>query len=641
MKRLAVIPSDLIEEYFKKGHYEQWVRNYYNPCRFFDEVYLLSPFEKDRREWLGMRVVHTPVKELKKRIKDLKIDIVRAYGGNWASRWACRNKVNGVPVIVSVHDRRPERIYDAIKDADIVLCVSPVVKEAVTPKFKKQDRAWILPDRVDFEVMHPLPQTGQRGWGEKFPFKYKILFVGRKSREKNLDTLIKALKFLGKDYGVIAVGLGEKGPYQEIMMAEGVEQQCYFIDSVPNQELPQYYSWCDCMCTPSRDEGFGIVFIEALACGAVVVTSDIRPMNEYIVDSENGLLVKEYENPQSLGTVLKRACTDENLRANLKKNARKSVECFEAGKIDGLEAGYYQKVLEMKENKSFDPRVTIVFPTFNGSTYIRQAIESCLNQTYRHIELIVIDDGSTDNTVEIINSFQDDRLRLIRFEKNRGHIAALNHGFSVSTGDFLAWASDDDYFDPDAITQMVSELNRHPDIDFVYTKYQVIDKNGNYLRVGRTEDPDYLDKDNCIGPCRLWRRKVYEAVGDFNQEAFLVEDYEYWLRVREKFRMKKMDTILFYYRLHEKSLTGVHGEEKVQEALQGVQERFIKPWKSHYFRAARLYEKQDRLAEARSEILLSLKGNLFYLPAWRLWALTSWPDGLVQKIRRLKRSWGA
>jgi len=455
MKRLAVIPSDLIEDYFKQGRYEEWVKNYYNPCQFFDEVYLLSPLEKNRDEWLGMKVIHTPVKDLKKRIKILKIDVVRAYGGNWAARFACENKVDGVPVIVSVHDRRPERIYEAIKDADIVLCTSPVVKEVVSRKFKKQDRAWILPDRVDFKIMRPIVQTKQKDWQERFPYKYKILFVGRLSREKNLDTLIKALKFLGKDYCVIAVGLGEKRSYQEIMAQDHVQQQCFFIDSVPNQELPQYYSLCDCMCTPSRDEGFGIVFIEALACGAVVVTSDIRPMNEYIVESENGLLVKDYENPQGLADAIARACTDQELRINLKKNARKSVECFEAGKINQLEADFYNKVLLMKENKDFGHRVTIVLPTFNGSRYIRQSIESCLNQTYRNIELIIIDDGSTDNTIEIINSYRDDRLRLIQFEENLGHIAALNYGFSVSTGDFLTWTSDDDYYALDAISQMV------------------------------------------------------------------------------------------------------------------------------------------------------------------------------------------
>src|SRR5258708_275272 len=69
MKRLGVIPSDPIEEYLQGGYAEAWLRDYYNPSQFFDEVYLLSPLEKDRPEFLGMRVVHTPVEELKQRVK--------------------------------------------------------------------------------------------------------------------------------------------------------------------------------------------------------------------------------------------------------------------------------------------------------------------------------------------------------------------------------------------------------------------------------------------------------------------------------------------------------------------------------------------------------------------------------------------
>ena len=108
------------------------------------------------------------------------------------------------------------------------------------------------------------------------------------------------------------------------------------------------------MCTPSRWEGFGIVFIEALACEAIVVTSDIAPMNEYIKNMINGLLVKDYENPQALAEMIKLACTNSKVRESLKRNARKSVEEFEKSRVDNLEVSYYQKVLEMNQNKEFN-----------------------------------------------------------------------------------------------------------------------------------------------------------------------------------------------------------------------------------------------------------------------------------------------
>ncbi|MBI4309468.1 MAG: glycosyltransferase [Candidatus Omnitrophica bacterium] len=350
MKRLAVIPSDPIAEYLKCGYSRKWLRDYYNPCRFFDEVYLLSPLEENAEDLLGMKVVHTLDIDLIKRIKDLGIDVVRAYGGNWACRFACEHKVKGVPVVVSVHDTNPAILYDSIKKADIVLCVAKAVEELVATKFKKPDRSWILPNRVDFEVMRPVPSGEWKDLDRQFPFKYKVLLVGRLNRQKNLDTLIKALKFLGKDYGVIAIGKGDDKVYRDLAIEQGVDQQYFLIDSVAHEELTKYYSWCDCMCTPSRWEGFGIVFIEALACEAVVVTSDIGPMNEFITNGENGLLVKDHENPQALANVIQKACTGTALRAHLKKNARTSVEPFERTKVDQLEAGYYQKILSMKEH---------------------------------------------------------------------------------------------------------------------------------------------------------------------------------------------------------------------------------------------------------------------------------------------------
>jgi len=283
------------------------------------------------------------------------------------------------------------------------------------------------------------------------------------------------------------------------------------------------------------------------------------------------------------------------------------------------------------------PKVSIVLPTFNGSSFIHQSIESCLSQNHRNLELIIINDGSTDDTVDIINSFNDDRLQLIHLQKNQGHIAALNKGFFLCKGDYLTWTSDDNYYDPCAIERMVLELNAHNDVDFVYARYNVIDQLGVIQRQGRVELPAALDRDNYVGGCFLYRRKVYEIIGNFNPDSFLAEDYEYWLRVREKFRMKRIDEVLYFYRLHEKSLTGRFKEEKVQEQVERIRDCYIKVWKKHYFHARKFYN-QQKISEARKEVLLSLKSNPLYLFSWVLLALTLLSQRGVEKIRRIKES---
>jgi len=352
-KRLAVIPSDPLEAYKTKG-IVSWLEDYYNPLHFFDEVYLLSPLEKEERHEFGMIIIPTEPNQLKSRIRELNIDIVRAYGGYWACDMVCNNKIYGIPVIVSVHATSPDKLHNTIKKADVVFCVSEAVKKLVLLKFKKTDKVWMLPNRVSFNIMYQYPENKLKDLNEKYPFRYKILHVGRKSKEKNLDNLIKSLGVLGSEYCLLAIGRGNIDKYVKLAEKHGVKERCYFIESIENEKLARYYSWADCMCVPSRWEGFGIVFIEALACESIVVTSDIPPMNEYIKNRDNGLLVEDYENPQKLAEVIKIACTDLRLIKKIKTKARNSVKKFEKLTVDRLEVDHYKKIMTMKNNGEFN-----------------------------------------------------------------------------------------------------------------------------------------------------------------------------------------------------------------------------------------------------------------------------------------------
>ena len=353
MKRLAVIPNDPISVYLAAGYGEKWLREYFNPRQFFDEVYVLSPYERDNPNLLGMKAIHTPILELYKRLKEFKIDVVRAYGGSFPCEVACRNKVNGIPVVVSVHDTNPTRLRDWIDKADVIWCMSQAVKKLVLSKYKKEDRVWLLPNRVNFDVMRPYRPEEVDDLDLQYPFKYKIFHVGRKVKQKNLDNLVKALRFLGKDYCLLAVGKGDPAEYIEIAEQEGVRNQCFFIEAIKNEELPRYFSWADCMCMPSRWEGFSIVIIEALASEAVMVTSNIPEIAEAIEHKHNGLLINDYENPCAIAEMIRLACTDQEVRKKIKGNARKSVERFGQSKVDALEIEYYKKVLALNAQGEF------------------------------------------------------------------------------------------------------------------------------------------------------------------------------------------------------------------------------------------------------------------------------------------------
>lgn len=358
-RRLAVIPSEPIQAYLSAGYDADWLRKYYNPNHYFDEVYLLSPLENNHDDLLGMKVIHTKPRQLRMRLKSLRIDVVRAYGGYWACDMACNHRVAGIPVVVSVHQTLREDLFDSIKRADYVWCVAGAVEDVVLERYPDPRRVWLLPNRVDFDFMQARVGDDFADLNTAYPFKYPIVHVGRRDAQKNLDTQIAALALLPHHYCLIAIGRGERIEYEQLAQKYGVEDRIFLIDAVKHQDLARYYTWASCMCTPSRYEGFGMVFIEALACGAIVVTSDIGPMNEYITHQQNGLLVKDFEDPRALAAMITQACTDGDLRKRIHAQARKSVEQFERSKIDTLEESYYQKVLDASRRPvSTTPRWT-------------------------------------------------------------------------------------------------------------------------------------------------------------------------------------------------------------------------------------------------------------------------------------------
>jgi len=193
--------------------------------------------------------------------------------------------------------------------------------------------------------------------------------------------------------------------------------------------------------------------------------------------------------------------------------------------------------------------VSIVIPTYNGEKYIREAINSCLNQTYKNIQLIIVNDGSTDRTEEIINSFKDKRILHVGHKKNRGLPEALNTGFSYAKGDYLTWISDDNYYTKNTIEEMVNFLEMNK-CDFVYSNFYKINGKRRLVDVSKL---DYK-KTSWIGACFLYTKKVKDVIGDYDPEARLVEDYDYWIRVSKKFKMYHLNKPLLFYRVHAKQL---------------------------------------------------------------------------------------
>jgi glycosyltransferase involved in cell wall biosynthesis len=201
------------------------------------------------------------------------------------------------------------------------------------------------------------------------------------------------------------------------------------------------------------------------------------------------------------------------------------------------------------------PKVSIVLPTYNGARYLEQSIESCLSQDYENLEIVIVVDGSTDDTAHILQALDDERCIIITNPTNLGLPESLNVGFRRATGELLTWTSDDNLYRSDAIRTMVTYLECHPNIDFVYTSYWEMDEDGTIIRLNPCGPPEQIMNTNSVGPCFLYRRQVYESVGDYDPNTRWFEDYHYWLRVSSRFRMARLEQPLYFYRAHAHSLT--------------------------------------------------------------------------------------
>ena len=205
--------------------------------------------------------------------------------------------------------------------------------------------------------------------------------------------------------------------------------------------------------------------------------------------------------------------------------------------------------------------VSIVLPTFNGEKYLSSALDSCLKQTHSKLEVLVVDDCSTDSTGEIIAEFtsRDSRVSSIRNPINRKLPGSLNVGFRHARGEYLTWTSDDNVFGVHAIATMLTELQRRSDIMMVYNDYERIDADGQPLGSTVVPSARSLAWSSSVGACFLYRAEVLKTIGEYDENRFCAEDYEYWLRIAKHFGFDGLLPIhypnLYSYRIHEGALS--------------------------------------------------------------------------------------
>jgi len=202
------------------------------------------------------------------------------------------------------------------------------------------------------------------------------------------------------------------------------------------------------------------------------------------------------------------------------------------------------------------PRVSVIIPAFNTSRFISQAIESVLNQAFTDQELIVVDDGSTDDTASLVMKYGG-KLRYI-YQKNQGLSSARNTGIVKAEGEYIGFLDADDYWDREKLRHQVALLDSSPDTGVVYTALKVVDKDNHEIEergcLVRGRIFFSLLTENCVvGSCSsaLIRRECFEKAGTFDEMLSASEDWDLWLRIAPYYLFDFVDLPLTFYRIHE------------------------------------------------------------------------------------------
>lgn len=218
------------------------------------------------------------------------------------------------------------------------------------------------------------------------------------------------------------------------------------------------------------------------------------------------------------------------------------------------------------------PIVSIVLPCYNGAGFLAQSIDSVILQTYTDWELIIVNDCSKDNSLAIMQEYanRDSRIRIINNEYNLKLPGALNKGFHEAKGKYLTWTSHDNRMAPTMLEEFVSYLDNNPEKGLVTACYAAFNlKTGEQLYEVHHPDPQlHLPLFNCVCYAFMYRREVLETVGDYDTTLFLVEDYDYWVRIWQKYPVGKIYKVLYYTGVGDDTLTLSRKKEIAQKLVE-------------------------------------------------------------------------
>ncbi len=222
---------------------------------------------------------------------------------------------------------------------------------------------------------------------------------------------------------------------------------------------------------------------------------------------------------------------------------------------------------------SDNPLITVMMPVRNGAKYIRKAIESILYQTFSEFELIILDDGSIDQTLEIVRSYTDKRIRLIQNDQSLNLSEARHKIVLLSKGTYIAYLDSDDIAAPSRLLEQLHFLRQNNDIYMVGSWVEIIDERGNSKNSiwKHTTSPDIIPSillfRNCFTQSSVLLKKECLLTTSYRSTYWPAPDFDLWTRLSHKYKMANIPKVLTYYRVHQEN-SSLQKQKEIKECTQ-------------------------------------------------------------------------
>ena len=525
----------------------------------------------------------------------------------------------GLPTVVTVpdlqHEALPEFFSDEILEwrrrhyrrtvaqADRILTFSRYSKHQIVERFAADS------DRVVVTYLDAAPEfalaagrapaqhdavRARYGLPEDY-----FYYPGAGWPHKNHRLLFTALERLAREHGV-APHLALTGARVE--GAEDLEGACRelglndrvsHLGYVPRDDLPSLYAASTATVFPSLFEGFGIPVVEAMRVGSPVICSSATSLPEVggeAVAYFDPRRVEELVEQLRVFSIGAGCDSRENgsRRASLVRAGRRQARKFSWRGCAEITLETFRAALARRRprrvpvglDETATPLITIVTPSFNQAAFIERTVRSVVDSRYPEIEHWVVDGGSTDGTIDILERLeraQPGRLHFVS-EADRGQADAVNKGFDRARGEIVGWLNSDDVYEPGCFAAVARTFAEHPECDVVYGRAHYVGENDELLGVypTRTEFEWQTLAHECFicQPTVFIRRRVLDAGIRLDDSLQMCMDYDLWIRLGRRHRVLFVDQVLASSRMYEDNKTLARRSEVYREVFLTVKRHY-------------------------------------------------------------------